>query len=350
MRDPYWSAAWAAVAPYLTPDDCLLVPPGEWPATRCRSRTYTDRIELQDASVLFLHKGKIGCIRKALLRHIIVAWRCVFANEVFVCLLKGRGKAPGEAVPGQEHLGRIRQYFRARNRKRIRETLFFVHLPKAAGTSVWNFLSERVPSHIYYDTLESFLYNPPQRGEYDLVGGHVPLPIMAPFIGPDDHIVAVLREPTARFRSAYLHSRRQSEDPATFSPVMRAMREAPFAQFLASFDGQTELRQQLIMLGLGLSEDYSGGVEDEIYRRAVAWARDPRSLFRTVEQLDDLMSRLCALLRTPPCDGRLQMTNVSGPAAADDGLAEFEAHRAEIEAGNAVERLLYAMVERGQVK
>jgi len=347
MRDPYWSAAWDAVAPLLRSHHRLLLPPGEWPATSCQVRTYNFQIELRDADVLFLHKGKIGGIKKTFLRYLMLAWRCIFANEVFVCLVRKRSLAAELPLASEEHLGRVRQYIHSRIYKRIPGTVFFVHLPKAAGTSVWNFLSERVPSSIYYDTLEGFLYNPPRRGEYDLVGGHVPLPIMAPYIGADDHVAGVLREPTARFRSAFLHSRRQSEDPATFSPIMRAMRDGSLAAFLATPDGQMELRQQLLMLGHDLSRDYSERMDAEIYRKALSWIRDGRSLFRTVEQLDDLIPRLEALLAIEPCETVLPTENASVPALSDAGLKEFEAQFATIEAGNAIERSLYAVVEHG---
>ena len=340
MRDPFWSAAWAAVEPRLRPDDWLLLPPGGWPATNCRTSIYRDRIELGNATVLFLHKGKLAGVKKSVLRQIMLAWQCVFANDVFVCFAKHHGSPAAVAT---EHLGTLRLHLRSRAVKRIRNTVFFVHLPKAAGTSVWSFLSERVASCIYYDTLESFLYNPPGRGEYDLVGGHVPLPLMAPYVGDDDHVACVIREPTARFRSAFLHSRRPGEDPATFSPVMRAMREQPLGSFLASRDGQMELRQQFLMLGHDLSGDYSERMDEAIYRRAAAWLRDPRSLFRTVERVDELVVAMAGLLGITDRRLDLLVRNVSAASGTDVNLAEFNSQVAAIEAGNSLERSLYEM-------
>ena len=341
MRDPYWRAAWDAVAPLLAPQDCIVAPPGEWPETGCVLRTYVERIELRGASVLFLHKGKIGGLKKPMLRYIMLAWQCVFANEVFVCFVRRRNT---KAAAAPEHLGRLRQYVHSRSLKRVPNTVFFVHLPKAAGTSVWEFLSERVPSAIYYDTLEAFLYNPPQRGEYDLVGGHVPLPVMAPYIGPEDRVAAVIREPTARFRSAFLHARRPGEDPATFSPIMQAMRHQPLGEFLASYDGQMELRQQLLMLGHDLSYIYHERMDEQIRDTAISWVRDSRSVFRTVEQVDDLIGCVAALLGINAAGEALAIRNRSDPEPAGSCVDEFDAHVTAIETGNAIERSLHVLV------
>jgi hypothetical protein len=344
LRDPYWAAAWEAVAPLLTPQDLIVLPPGDWPAAPCETLIYHDRIELRGATVLLLHKGKIGGISKGLLRHVMLSWRCVHANEVFVCLFKNRAAVTTPQGPFR-HLGSIRQNFRSRALKRIRPTVFLVHLPKSAGTSLWNFLADRVPSCIYYDRLENFLANPPKRGEYDLVGGHVPLRLMAPCIGPEDHVACVMREPTARFRSAFLHARRAQEDPATFTPVMRQLRELPLAQFLATPDGQMELRQQFLMLGHDLITDYDPSQDQDITRNAAAWVQDPRSLMGTVEHLDDFLTKLLALLGIADPGALLPVTNSSGPPPPG-ALEEFESQRAAIESGNAPERALYDLVGR----
>ena len=114
---------------------------------------------------------------------------------------------------------------------------------------MWQALSWIYPSRVYYPSFAPFLAYPPNVAEYDLIGGHLPLSVISKYLADGDRVVGLMREPTQRLLSAFLHSRRPTEDPSTFTATMRAMRDLPFREFLQTEGGTLEARQQLIMLG-----------------------------------------------------------------------------------------------------
>ncbi len=345
VRDPYWQAAWAAIEPLLRRRDRLLLPRGDWPAEGRRSRFYDNEVRIGRASVLVLHKGRLGGITKPALRWVMRRWRCVFANEVLVCFRKPAwfplGKQPHIDDP---HACTLYEYVHSRRLKRINGTVYFSHIPKAAGTAVWTALSQQVRSSIYYDSFESFRSNPPRPGEYDLVGGHIPLPLLLEAAGAGDRVVGLVREPVARFRSAFLHSRRDAEDPDTFTPIMRAMRDTPLHAFLDSHDGRMEVRQQLLMLGFDYATDYGVHRDAELFRTAQALLGDERCLFRPTDAINDFVSSVATMLDLDPSVIRLSRHNAAVPAEADRSAAEFASALPLIAANNAVERDLYEFV------
>ena len=345
MRDPYWQAAWAAIEPLLRRHDRLLLPRGDWPVAGRQSRFYDNEIQVGRASVLVLHKARLGGIAKAALLRVMGRWRCVFANEVLVCFRKA-APFPLRKQPhiGDRHACTLYEYVHSGRLKRIDGTVYFSHIPKAAGTAVWTALSERVRSSMYYDSFESFRSNPPKPGEYDLVGGHVPLPLLLANMSGADRVVGLVREPTARFRSAFLHSRRAGEDPDTFTPVMQAMRRDPLAAFLRTPDGQMELRQQLLMLGFDYASDYGTHRDAELVAVAKSLLDDERCLFRPTEHIEEFVSEVAGMLRIDFSGARLGRVNAASLEEADRSTAEFEQALPEIEAGNNGERELYDLV------
>ncbi len=348
MRDPSWQAAWAAIEPVLHSGDRLLLPRGDWPAFSRRTRFYEHEVRVGRANVLVLHKGRLAGLPKPALRRVMRRWRFVFANDVMVCFRKGR-LPPLSKQPHIDHqdVCTLYQHVHSDRLKRIPGTVFFCHLPKAAGTAVWVALSQRVRSSIYYDSFESFRSNPPRPGEYDLVGGHVPLPLLLAHAGPGDRVVGLLREPTARFHSAFLHSRRRSEDPDTFTPIMQAMRREPLGSFLCTHDGRMEVRQQLLMLGFDYGSDYAVQRDEELAAIGRTLLSDPRCLFRPVEEIDSFVAQVEEMLGLELSPSRPARLHAADPDDADPSLAEFEAALPVIAAGNTAERALYRFVASG---
>ena len=159
-----------------------------------------------------------------------------------------------------------------------------------------------------------------------------------------DRVVGLVREPTARFRSAFLHSRRAGEDPDTFTPVMQAMRRDPLAAFLRTPDGQMELRQQLLMLGFDYASDYGMHRDAELVAVAKSLLDDERCLFRPTEHIEEFVSEVAGMLRIDFSGARLGRVNAASLEEADRSTAEFEQALPEIEAGNNGERELYDLV------
>ena len=96
------------------------------------------------------------------------------------------------------------------------------------------------------------------------MGDHVPLPLLLCTANTDAVVADLFRDPTARLRSAFLHSRRSKEDPAAFSDVMRALRERPLKDVLQTSDGQMEAHQQLLLLGFDFKTWYSPNKDEAI--------------------------------------------------------------------------------------
>ncbi len=351
MRDPCWQAAWTAIEPLLRRHDRLLLPRGDWPCPARPVRFYDNEIRIGQASVLVLHKGKLAGLGKPALQAVMRRWRFVFANEVLVCFRKA-APFPLRKQPHIEdvHACTLYEHVHSDRLKRIAGTVYFSHIPKAAGTAVWTALSQRVRSSIYYDSFETFRSNPPRPGEYDLVGGHVPLPLLLAHAAEGDRVVGLVREPTARFRSAFLHSRRAEEDPVTFTPIMQAMRRDPLLAFLHTHNGQMELRQQLLMLGFDYASDYAVHRDAELLGVARRLLGDERCLFRPTEQIDGFVSEVADMLRIDLSGAPLGRVNAASLEQTDQATAEFGEALPLIVAGNGCERALYEFVASSGVQ
>ncbi len=345
MRDPWWQAGWAALEPLLRRHDRLLLPRGDWPCDAWPTRFYDNEIRIGRANVLVLHKARLPGLPKPVLLAVMRRWRFVFANEVLVCFRKAF-PPPLRRQPHVDdpHACTLYEYLHSRRLKRIAGTVYFSHIPKAAGTAVWTALNQRVRSSIYYDSFETFRSNPPRPGEYDLVGGHVPLPFLVANATAEDRMVGLVREPTARFRSAFLHSRRAEEDPGTFTPIMQAMRRDPLPTFLRTHDGQMELRQQLLMLGFDYASDYAVHRDRELLEVAKHLLGDERCLFRPTEEIEDFVAEVADMLWIDLSDVRLNRVNAASAEEAGRSTVEFGEALPLITVGNDVERELYDFV------
>ncbi len=250
MKDHRWEQLHRELSRFLRDGDTVLLPYGDWPELPCKRVFYDDIIELGEATVLVLHKGRFGSIDKAVLRGIADTWQCIFGNDVFLCFSK-EFRAPRDLRHGRQriHYGVLGRFLRSQQLRRRTSRIWYIHLPKAAGTWMWQVFSRIYPSRIYYPSFAPFLAYPPRVAEYDLIGGHLPLSVIAPHLTLADQVVGLMRQPTQRLLSAFLHSRRPTEDPSTFTATMRAMRDLPFREFLQTESGKLEAQQQLIMLG-----------------------------------------------------------------------------------------------------
>ncbi|AQS88840.1 hypothetical protein AA101099_2199 [Neoasaia chiangmaiensis NBRC 101099] len=342
MLDPVWQAAWDSLLPQLKPDDRILAPIGDWPTPPVGTlRHYTDRIEVQNASVVILHKGRLNALPREALVRLCNEWQIVFANEVFVCFLRdGPRRFINSLRRHSRHFLPVRHHLRTRHFKRLGNTIFFVHIPKTAGTTVWNAIGHTVRAKAYYDSTASFRANPPSDDQFDLVGGHIPLATFQMHASPQDRFIGLLRDPVLRFRAAFLHSRRPYEDPKTFTPTMRLMRELPFKEFLAHPDARQEANLQLLMLGGSPGND-DDPTDRDVFVRACRALDSPRNLFMTTDHVAKFIADSRIILQTRPSTMPTQHLNVSDLDAQADDLAEFAACLPQIRALAAPELVLY---------
>ncbi len=343
MQDPKWQAVFDAVAPLLIDTDIVLAPFGDWPTFCCAIRYYQDVIEPRDATVLLLHKGRLPGLRKDQAQPITETWQCVFANDVFVCFTATRRVRRDRRLGlGLYYYARVFLYLAPRHFRRRRATTFFVHLPKAAGTAVWTSIRRNFPASIYYPSIESFVHNPPDVDDYDLIGGHIPLALLSDYLTTGSYVIGLMREPTERFRSAFLHSRRADEDPSTFTPVMQAMRSMPLSMFLDTPDARMEMRQQLLMLGFPFDRPFSTEHDCDVYRNAVSNISRGGTLLYPMERLNDFLVASSNLLGV-----RLRLSgrmNVTDRAAQISDIREFDSQIERVHSENHVERRLYNLI------
>ena len=343
MLDPAWHDAFRATQPHLRSDDIVLAPRASWPDFPCPVRLYDGPIELGDATVLLLHKGRLAGMRRDVLAGVVRGWTCLHANSVFAAYSRTAPRSLRALNLWQQmHLLPVGRYLNAPRRKRRRGTIYFLHIPKAGGTSLWTVLRRAYPSHAYYGDLASWLANPPEVGTFDLVGLHFPASVLAPLLRDEDDIVGMLRDPTERFLSGVAHARRPSEDPATFTPAMQAMRTMPLADFLATEDGRQSVRLQLVTLGADHRRPFHDYRDEAMFKAALAQIGQPRAWFAPSDQSARFVSRLSRHFGFRP--RRLGQMNATPAGLYAECAAEFAQARPLIERENAVERALYQRV------
>ncbi|EHH66900.1 sulfotransferase family 2 domain-containing protein [Gluconobacter morbifer] len=346
--DPLWRDAWLGVAPHLIRGDKILLPEGNWPdADDVEIRTYRYAIDIADATVLFLYKARIAGISHAVLKKIYATWKPIFANEVFACFVRrGRWSLFQQKKQYSLHYRIVEQYLNARKLRRCKETVFFAHIPKTAGTTAWEAVATSVPSKLYCESYEALVCHPVIAANFDLVGGHVPLPILARFARSNDRFASILRDPLARFRSAFLHARRANEDSRTFTDSMRLMRETSLADFLSHPDAPMEICQQTIMLGFAFDEIYSPKVEQKIFDLARSAVEDEGNFFATTRRLPQFIDTMRTALNLPLLEKEQPARNVSDHIAQTRDIEEFEAFIPKIREMLTMERALYDLVAR----
>lgn len=343
--DPRWQVPLEAALPFLHPDDRVLLPEGDWPSLPFLTRRFRHVVELGDATAILLPKDRISGLKKTEAAGLLTDWQCLHAAPAVLVMATPRKYAP-EARRGTErhYVTPLEEYVNSRALKSSSGTLYFLHLPKTGGTSLWRFLLGAFRSTIYYASAEAFSANPPQAGEYDAVGAHCSFAMIAQHLTPGDTVVSLVRDPTRRFVSAVLFSRRSGADPAEFTPSMRAMRERSVAEFLDGGQARHELLMQLLSLGGARDADPEATAPEALLANALTLLDREDVILAPMEEMARLTTLLTRRFGFPAAP--VPVLNVSDPAAAAIHSAEFEAARSRIEAENCLERLLYDAVRQ----
>jgi hypothetical protein len=340
MKDRFWQAVYNALRPLLSEADVVLAPRGDWPPFPCPCTLYEDVIDIADATVLVLHKGRLAGVRKEDLRRIAHEWQWIFANEVFVVLSRlGKVSRDVRLGLGLIHCRPVILFLHSASLRKRRSRIVYVHVPKTAGTSMWLSLITAFPSHIYYATLDAWLANPPAPDDYDLIGLHFSPTVLLRHLSEDDWIVGMLRHPTERFFSAVLHCRRESEDPETFSPSMRAMRDMHIIDFLVTEFARYETRLQLITFGTDYRQSTDAPSDQEMLSSALAFARRENVVLAPSERSHEFQNFLAERLSFRP--GPLGHLNASEPAMRAVHLPELQSAVELINPLNEREREFY---------
>ena len=172
------------------------------------------------------------------------------------------------------------------------------------------------------------------------MGVHFSPTLITGVLSRGDEVVGLMREPTARFLSSVAHCRRPTEDPVTFSPSQKAMREMHLSDFLKTEFARYEARAQLVELGRTPDLPAAGMDDQTLLANALGLLDQDRALIAPSESSDQLAALLERRLeiRLP----RLRALNVNDPAGYARHADEFAEARPAIEALNASEGRLYA--------
>jgi Sulfotransferase family len=342
MKDRFWHPVSKALHPLFSETDVVLAPRGDWPPFPCAYAFYDDVIDIAGATVLVLHKGRLAGIRKQDLRAVAAEWQWIFANEVFVVFSRHR-KIRRDVRFGLTfiHCWPIIRFLRSVSLRRRRSRIFYIHVPKTGGTSMWEALKRAFPSHVYYSSMNACLANPPASDDYDLIGLHFSPTVLSWYLSEDDWIVGMVRQPTERFLSGIMHSRRESEDPETFTPSMKAMREMDLIDYLMTEYGRHEARLQLITFGPDYRQTDALS-DEELLSLALAFARR-ENVFIAPSERSHAFNRFLGkrLAFRPRALGRL---NANEPAMHAAYISEFNRAVERINEINAREREFYDFV------
>ncbi len=341
MRDRLWRDVHEVVAPLTTSADRVLAPRGEWAAWPCPVRFYDALIDLEDASVVVLHKGRLPGMDPGALAGMAAGWQCVHANAVFVVFAREpRRRLDVRLGWRRRYLQRLRWHLAAPRLRTLDRTIYYVHLPKAGGTSAWQALCRSFRSSVYYADAATFLARPPEPGAFDLIGVHFSPWFILDRVQPGDLVVGLLREPVARVLSGVVHSRRMSEDPRTLGPAMLAMRDTPLPVFLDTELGRREAQSQLIALGTPAETADPAA----LLAAALSFVERDDVLFAPTEEAERLVGRLFERLgRRPPPLPRLNSNKRADYQRYD---AEFQAAMPQLSALTAADRQLYDAVRQ----
>lgn len=343
MKDRFWQAVHDALRPLLNDADVVLAPRGDWPRFPCASGLYDSVIEIADCTLLILHKGLLTNLPNAELRKIANEWQWVFANEVFIVLSRhDRIRKDVRSGPDAIHCRPLDRFLSSASLRKRRSKIIYLHVPKTGGTSMWASLTRAFPSHVYYANMESYLRNPPTPEEYDLIGLHFSPTVLLPCVCAEDWVIGMVRHPAQRFLSGFIHFRRDSEDPETFTVSARAMRDMELTQYLATDFGRVEARLQLITFGRDYRQSLAVLSDQEMLQSAVAFARRENVVLAPSERSHECRDFLAKRLSFRP--GALGYSNANTPAMYEAHSSEFSKALGLINSMNACEREFYDFV------
>lgn len=345
MKDFLWQAVYDALRPLLNEADIVVAPRGDWPPFPCTCLPYDDVIEIGEGTVLVLHKGRLAGLQKEDLRRCADEWQWIFANEVFVVFSRSdKVRRDVRLTRSSTHCGPVIHFLDSASLRKRRSRIVYVHVPKTGGTSMWASLIRAFPSHVYYASIHACLKNPPAPEDYDLIGLHFSPTVLGDYLSEDDWVVGMVRHPTERFLSAVMHSRRENEDPETFTASMKAMRDMDLADYLATEFGRYESRLQLITFGTDHRQSVDALSDQDMLSSALGFMQQKNVVLAPSERSDEFRRSLAKQLAfRPRALGRL---NASEPAARAAQLPALSSAIGLINSISACEREFYDFVCR----
>ncbi len=193
-------------------------------------------------AAVVMHKGMLARLPLSL-EDMMGVFAPIFENDVFIVLQSSERRV---------HLMQRWAHFASLHAQRTTRFGAFLHIPKSAGTAMVRFLDARLRSFKYFGRRDEF-HADGSRDRYDFWAGHFYLQDVIDAGRTRGWISVALREPRARFVSAWLHARRERAPVDAMSPGMRAMRDIALEDFLQGPYAAAQINTASRTLGLPTS-------------------------------------------------------------------------------------------------
>ena len=172
---------------------------------------------------------------------------------------------------------------------KMNSKIFFQHVPKTGGTSVYTLLKKNFES--LYITNLCDLEGVDSIDEYQLISGHLPFkPVAEKFPEFQFQVIVFMRNPVGRFISAFKLSRRINENPENFGKRMNMMRNMTMSDFLNTRQGFMEVHTPLFLLAK--ANGYRGLDVDTAFENAIKFLNNENVLVCLTERMDESLERI----------------------------------------------------------
>ena len=200
----------------------ILLPLAEWNARDRNLSFYTDgdHVSIEDYSCVVLHKAKLQSFSLGQCDELLRDWTAVFGNNVFAVFSR---KKTVEYTFNPDHLKYIEvfvdplKYWRENSKQAC-----FLHIPKTAGTSVWNAMSLSIQSKAYFSSDQGLLNYEGDINSFETIGGHFGYATLREK-GWNGPVFTTIRDPISRLYSFARHAWRDRAYMATLDANFRVI-------------------------------------------------------------------------------------------------------------------------------
>uniref|UniRef100_UPI00336598EA hypothetical protein n=1 Tax=Candidatus Albibeggiatoa sp. nov. BB20 TaxID=3162723 RepID=UPI00336598EA len=250
-----------------------------------------------------LHRDKLAKFSRFFINHLLEKFNICFASEKFIIFSPKKHihdiELPSIPIECRGYIDIFKQNIKTREaqHEKLSTPLFFLHIPKTAGSALRSVLDDLSNNSIYLSNeskicdIKTYLDNN-TLSPYDIVAGHLSFDIYEKYYDffEKRRIITILRDPIERMFSLLAHSRRPIKDPIRFATAdhMQAMRRFSLQYLVEESDyAEQLLLGQLDMLG---SDDRIAGkvmaYPNIAYDKAIERIEKYNILVGITEQLD----------------------------------------------------------------
>lgn len=231
--DPYWKPIFRFIDERRS--ERFVLPPFIAFKDYDKSISYLDLTEIDGFDYFVLHKGMLLSLDFHHL-DLILGKKCVYANGVFAIFdLKQTRDRISEALFYEDIRSANQDYQDAKEEAINSRKLVFLHIPKSAGTSLYESLRRQSARSLYITGANAYLNK--KKGGFDhlnILAGHFSRRNITEKFAPGTPIdwVTILRNPVERLLSMVQHARRS--DIENYGSAIVEMREKSISELLES--------------------------------------------------------------------------------------------------------------------